>query len=132
MTPEEALATLDSSNLDEVILALEWLSYHRCTPAVPKLAAMLDSPLVDVRLIVRVVKTLSEINSPLAMDILKAYLYAGTTQISTHQHDQTTFERLTRADIVHEAVKKAFKAIDTQEARAVLVDWQQRQKWEKK
>ena len=83
---------------------------------------MLDSPTVDMRLIVRVVKVLSEIGTPLALEILRTYLFAGTTQITPHHHDQTTYERLTRTDVIHEAVKKAFKAIDTQEARAVLVD----------
>lgn len=128
MTPEQALTTLDSTDMDEVIAALERLGQWRYTPAVPKLAEMLDSPTVDMRLIVRVVKTLSEISSPQAVAILKTYLYAGTTQLTSHPHDQTTYERVTRTAVIHEAVKKAFKAIDTQEVRAVLTEWQENKK----
>lgn len=128
MNPQQALVALDSTDIDELMAALELLGRARYAPAVPKLAEMLDSPTVDMRLIVRVVKALSEIGTPLALEILRTYLFAGTTQITPHQHDQTTYERLTRTDVIHEAVKKAFKAIDTQEARAVLVDWQQNKK----
>jgi hypothetical protein len=128
MNPEKALATLDSEDTDQVIAALELLGRARYEPAVPKLAEMLDSPLVDLRLIVRVVKTLSEIGSARAIDILKMYLYSGTTQVTPHHHDQTTYERVSRTGVIHEAVKKAFKAIDTQEVRAVLVEWQESKK----
>jgi HEAT repeat protein len=128
MNPKQALAALDNTDIDEVIAALELLGRARYEPAVPKLAEMLDSPLVDLRLIVRVVRTLSEIGSTQAVEILKTYLYSGTTQVTPHHHDQTTYERVSRTGIIHEAVKKAFKAIDTQEVRAVLVEWQESKK----
>ncbi|NWF67879.1 MAG: HEAT repeat domain-containing protein [Chloroflexi bacterium] len=123
MTPQQALAALDYTDINIKIAAVEALAHYKYAYAVPQLKALLDSPTVDLRLIVVVVRALSTIGSKEAMDILKTYLFAGTTALSPHTHDQTTYERTSRTDIIHEAVKKAFKQMDTPETRAALAEW---------
>lgn len=124
MKPQEALAVLDYGDFHQLTAALEVLGRTRYAPAVPKLYAMLDSPTVDVGLIVKVAKALSEIGTPQAMEILKTYLFYETTALSRHAYEQTTFEKITRTSIVSAAAKRALKEIGTPEAHAILQEWE--------
>ena len=128
MTPEQALATLEYGDFYQLTDAIQILAYYRYAPAVPKLAFMLDSPTVDVGLIVKVAKALSEIGTPLAMEVLKTYLFAETTQLSRHAYEQTTFEKITRSAIVSAAAKRALKEVNTPESHAILAQWEQMRK----
>jgi HEAT repeat protein len=123
-TPEQAFAALTSRNFYELGAAIEAVGQFQYAPAVPKLREMLDSPTVDVGLIVKVAKALGEIGTPLAMEILKTYLFAGTTQMTPHSYDQTTFEKITRTAIVSEAAKKALKTLSTPTAKKILEEWE--------
>jgi HEAT repeat protein len=126
VTPQEAFALLDDGDFNQLTTAIEVLGRARYAPAVPKLCEMLDSPTVDVGLIVKVAKALSEIGTPQAMEILKTYLYLETTQLSRHAYEQTTFEKITRTSIVSASAKRALKALDTAEARAILDEWERK------
>lgn len=128
MTPEEAFVALDSRDFYKLTAAIETIGQSRYAPAVRKLAMMLDSPTVDVGLIVKVAKALSEIGTPLALDVLKTYLFAETTQLSRHAYEQTTFEKISRSAIVSAAAKRALKELNTPQSQAILEEWEQQRK----
>jgi HEAT repeat protein len=123
-TPEQAFASLNSRNFYELAAAIEAVGQFNYAPAVPKLREMLDSPTVDVGLIVKVAKALSAIGTPLAMEILKTYLFAETTQLSRHAYEQTTFEKISRSAIVSAAAKRALKELNTPQSQAILEEWE--------